>query len=69
MSDNSDPGYIAARELDATLQKLRCDVCAKDAALKACKEGKEAASPLNWVLAVVFAFLLFCLFQMCGRRP
>lgn len=69
MSDH-DPAYIAARELDTTLQKLRGDLCEckvkADVSAKAAEKAK--ANPLNWLTAVLFAFFVFWLLSRCGQR-
>lgn len=65
MADH-DPAYIAARELDGTLQKLRQDLCECKTKVDAAGKAKNA-NPLNWVTAVLFAFFLFWLLSFCGK--
>jgi hypothetical protein len=71
MSDSCDPAhYIAARELDETLKKLRTDLATKDAELKACKGPDKKPGggdkSFHWVAAVVMAVGFFCLLQHCS---
>lgn len=59
-----DPAYIAARELDATLQKLRNDNTTKDGQIKELK----ASSGALWAVIIVLLLLVFCLISGSGHR-
>jgi hypothetical protein len=68
---HDDPSYIAARELDTTLQGLRkslceCETTNKNA--KAISEANKAKVPFPWWAAVLLAFAGFWLLSQCGGR-
>lgn len=63
---HDDPSYIAARELDTTLQGLRKSLCECETNAKASADAKKAAVPFPWWAAVLLAFTGFWLLSQCG---
>ena len=61
-----DPAYIAARELDTTLQKLRNDLC--ECKAKADAGAKKSAAPGGTVHVFALVLLAFAAFWLLSVR-